>query len=313
MVTPNSLHRPAPEAELRPDVDLTLIGEHTLHRAVQAPDIAPQVWLVGAPVCPVLPRYDMLHLGVVEAVAPYRFVRRSARALEFLACYGGEGRVLIDGEWAAFGPGQAALLPKNAVAAYHAVGEAPWKLVWVCYHCPADRASLLAPGSPVLAEHDPEPLRHAVEGLRLECRDPRGELACMEHGCALIHRHVLRFARPWRDCDRLRLLWEKVARALGEEWSLGRLAAEAGCCGESLRQRCQRQIGRSPMQHLTYLRLQRAAELLLTTDQKVESIAAEVGYGDAFAFSAMFKKWTGSAPRRFRERPSAPPADANCR
>lgn len=301
------IRRPRPEADACACADLTLLGEHTIHRAVQAPGIVPQPWLAGAPVCPVLPRHHILHLGVVEACAPYRFTRRRARALELLACFGGEGRILIDGEWAAFAPGFAALLPQNAAADYHAIGDQPWRLVWVCYHWPENAAPLLGPDSPVLAAHDPEPLRHAVEGLLQECRDRLGELACMEHWCALIHRQALRFARPWEDRDPLRPLWEKVSASLGEDWTLGRLAAAAGCCDESLRQRCLRRIGRSPMQHLTYLRLQRAAELLLTTADKVEYIAAKVGYGDAFAFSSMFKKWTGHPPRRFREQALAPP------
>ena len=96
-------------------------------------------------------------------------------------------------------------------------------------------------------------------------------------------------------------LWEKAAGSLDQDWTLDKLALEARCCGDALRRRCQQQLGRSPMQHLTYLRLRRAAELLITTDHKVEYIASQVGYNDAFAFSAMFKKWTGCPPKEFRE------------
>ncbi len=302
MVTPHSRVFVAPAPRACASTDLTILGERTAHRAVQMPGAAPQAWLADTPVCPVLPRFHMLHLGVVDAVTPYRFMRRCTRALEFLACFGGEGRILVDGDWVPFGPGTAALLPQNAAAGYFAVGDEPWRLVWVCYRWPAELPPLLAPGSPVLAAHDPMPLLHAVEGLRHECLQGGGERAGLEHWCSLIHLQVLRFAHPWRVGDRLHALWAHVAARLGEEWTLGRLAAEAGCCGEALRRRCLRQIGRSPMQHLTYLRLQHAAERLLTTDHKVETIAGDVGYGDAFAFSSMFKKWTGLPPREFRER-----------
>ena len=209
---------------------------------------------------------------------------------------------MIEVRWRIFRPGYAALLPQDAAAGYHAIGDEAWRLVWVCYRWPARQEPLLAPASPILAEHDPKPLLHAVEGLRHECLDRRGETACMEHWCALVHRQMLRLARPRKKPERLRVVWEKVAASLDEDWTVDRLAAEAGCCGEALRRSCQRQLGRSPMQHLTQLRLQRAAELLLTTDHKVEHIAASVGYGDPFAFSAMFKKRTGHPPGRFRER-----------
>jgi transcriptional regulator GlxA family with amidase domain len=100
--------------------------------------------------------------------------------------------------------------------------------------------------------------------------------------------------------DRIQMLWEKVASSLDQYWTVDGLAAHAGCCNEVLRRSCQQQLGRSPMQHLTYLRLQRASEWLVTTSHKVEYIAKQVGYRDAFAFSAMFKKWTGASPTEFR-------------
>jgi len=250
----------------------------------------------------------MLHLGVVEAVAPYRFQRRSTRALELLACFGGEGRILVGGAWRRFGPGTAALLPENAVAGYFATGEEPWKLVWVCYHWPQGHLALSPPGSSFVASLDPMPLLHAVEGLRHECLRADPEPACMDQWCSLIHLQVLRFARPRRRPDRLRPLWERVAASLDEEWTLARLAAEAGCCEEALRRRCRREFGRSPAQQLAFLRLRRAAELLLGSDAKLEVIAEAVGYGDAFTLSSAFKKWCGSSPREFRERGRSGPS-----
>ncbi len=305
MVTPHSLVRGAPQTPAVVPEDITIIGERTSHRAVRRPDTPAQVWLADTPVCPTLARHHMLHLGVVEAAEPYRFMRRSTRALELLACFGGEGRILVDGAWRSFGPGRAALLPQNAVAGYFATGGAPWKLVWVCYHWPESRLTLSSPGASVLAEHDPMPLLHAVEGLRHECLRPDPELACMEQWCSLIHLQVLRFARPRGARDRLRPLWARVAASLGEEWTLVRLAGEAGCCEEALRRRCHREFGRSPAQHVAFLRLRRAAELLLGSDAKLEVIAEAVGYGDAFAFSTAFKKWCGLPPREFRDKRGA--------
>jgi AraC-like DNA-binding protein len=290
----------APQRALQSLENITVLGERTRHWSVQAPGRQPQAWLENAPVCAALAQYDIIHLGIVEAFEPYRFARLHSVATELLACLAGQGRVLIDGEWAECNAGTAALMPQHSAVGYYSIGPEPWRLVWVCYQRSGKRPSLLGPCSPVRARYDPVPLMHAVEGLRQEClsvRDP----GCMEHWAALIHRLVLRFAQPWQREDRLQALWEKVAATLDRDWTLDRLASEAGCCGEALRRRCQQQLGRSPMQHLTFLRLRRAADLLITTDHKVEYIASQVGYSDAFAFSAMFKKWTGCPPKEFRE------------
>jgi AraC-like DNA-binding protein len=43
-----------------------------------------------------------------------------------------------------------------------------------------------------------------------------------------------------------------------------------------------------------------AADMLCHTPEKVVSVAARVGYGDAFAFSTAFKREMGTPPKRFR-------------
>ena len=43
------------------------------------------------------------------------------------------------------------------------------------------------------------------------------------------------------------------------------------------------------MHHVTYLRMRRAAELLATTEDKIETIAGAVGYQNPFVFSTTFK------------------------
>jgi AraC-like DNA-binding protein len=278
----------------------TIIGDKTVHQAVQAPAAPPAVWLNDAPVCPSLTQYGIIHLGVVEAFEPYRFVRPQAIASELIACCSGRGRVLIDGDWADCTPGTAVIMPQYSAIGYYACGGEPWKLVWVCYKTPNDHPPLFGPSSPAFASYDPMPLLHAVEGLRHESSSAR-DAACMEYWTALVHRLVLRFAHRWQSTGRLHHFWEKVAELLDQEWTLDRLAAAAGCCAETLRQQCQQQLGRSPMQQLTFLRVQRSANLLILTDHKIEFIASQVGYADSFAFSAMFKKWMGCSPKAFRD------------
>ncbi len=96
-----------------------------------------------------------------------------------------------------------------------------------------------------------------------------------------------------------------MAAEPGQPWSLGELSRRAHCSGEHLRRLCRRQLGRSPMQHVTYLRLRRAATLLTETDLKLEAIADDVGYANPFVFSNTFKKWTGWRPSEYRlNRPS---------
>ena len=54
--------------------------------------------------------------------------------------------------------------------------------------------------------------------------------------------------------------------------------------------------GRSIFQYLAWVRINRAKELLATTDMKLWEIAEETGFSDQFYFSRQFKKHTGMPP-----------------
>jgi len=62
-------------------------------------------------------------------------------------------------------------------------------------------------------------------------------------------------------------------------------------------------MNESPMQMLERLRLSRAQDLLLGTNQSISDIAEQVGYPNAFHFSARFKRRFGISPRQYRNQP----------
>lgn len=61
-----------------------------------------------------------------------------------------------------------------------------------------------------------------------------------------------------------------------------------------------RQTGYSPMEFRTLKRMQRARELLDTTNRPVASIAAEVGYPDPAYFTRRFRQLHEQGPRSYR-------------
>jgi AraC-like DNA-binding protein len=115
-----------------------------------------------------------------------------------------------------------------------------------------------------------------------------------------VHQYALRFAQPHDSDDRLWRLWNRVEPELERKWSLFELSEIAHVSEEHLRRLCRKRYGRSPMQHLTFLRIQRAKNLLSSTDEKIETIARLVGYENPFTFSSLFKKWVGWSPSRYR-------------
>ncbi|MGC4016540.1 MAG: helix-turn-helix transcriptional regulator [Luteolibacter sp.] len=178
-------------------------------------------------------------------------------------------------------------------------GREPWKICWVRYHESRESNPIVSSASPVLGAYDAWPLYRAIQGLHAECEGD-GLPAHLHLWIELIHSHVLQFAQPHQADPRLWKLWRQVEHTLAHNWTVDELAARACVCREHLRRLCQEELGRSPMQHVTFLRMQRARDLLSTTDMKVESITREVGYQNPNTFSNTFKKWVGWRPSEHR-------------
>ncbi|MDE3068196.1 MAG: helix-turn-helix transcriptional regulator [Verrucomicrobiota bacterium] len=287
-----------PRAEL---TDVTIHSPRTRMTGVKAKDVESRPWIANFPVCPVLNQYHMVHVGIQETRAPTRIVRTKQTSTYFLACFGGQGRVLVDGRWRICREGYACLLPAHTLNAFEALRGVRWEFCWVCFQRPSGQRPIADVTSPVMARFDPLPLRSAIQGLMYECHGPQ-QPTLMHEWTDLIQAYVLRFAQPREQPDQLRLLWERVAAHLADDWTLPRLAREAGYSNEHLRRLCRRQLGRSPMHQVIYLRMRRAAELLGTTDQTIESISHEVGYGNPFVFSNAFTKWIGWRPSEYRRK-----------
>lgn len=58
--------------------------------------------------------------------------------------------------------------------------------------------------------------------------------------------------------------------------------------------------GLSPNRYILQCRVSRAAQLLLTTDESIESVASRTGFRDRFYFTRTFTRWTGRPPAAFR-------------
>ena len=285
---------------LKPLEDCQIFGCRTRVEVVRAGEEKEREWLRDAPVCELLSQHHILHAGVMHAQSPFEIVRTDQSGTFMLACFGGRGRILVDGGWRTVVAGEACLMPPFVANALKCVPGEKWSFCWVRYLESREAIPIISAVSPVRGKFDPDPVKHAIRGLIAESRNG-GSNARQHHWVELIHLHVLRFSRPHQKDDRLLKLWQKVEPHCGKDWTLGDLARLACVSEEHLRRLCKKQLGRSPMQHLTFLRMQRASELLASTDEKIEVIAREVGYHSASQFSSVFTKWVGWRPSLHRK------------
>ncbi len=79
------------------------------------------------------------------------------------------------------------------------------------------------------------------------------------------------------------------------------LASELHVGYSYFRQMFKKYTGISPVQYHLALRIQRAKELLVSTDLSFKEIAIELGFESYFYFSRVFKDKTGQSPKEFKK------------
>lgn len=112
-------------------------------------------------------------------------------------------------------------------------------------------------------------------------------------------------------CDpRLARALVAVHRAPHEDWSLPRLAAEAGMSRSAFALAFREAVGTPPGAYVTDWRLS-VASSLLHAGQPQKLIAAELGFATASSLSRAFKQAFGLSPRAWVERRASDPAGAD--
>lgn len=89
---------------------------------------------------------------------------------------------------------------------------------------------------------------------------------------------------------------------MSDEISLNTIAAEVGMSPSYFSSIFSKEMGKTFVEYLTEIRMDRAKELLMCSSMKTSEIGYEVGYKDPHYFGYIFKKTQNCTPKEFRAR-----------
>jgi AraC family transcriptional regulator of arabinose operon len=96
---------------------------------------------------------------------------------------------------------------------------------------------------------------------------------------------------------------DRACRMLDDDprCTLDQLARHLEVGSERLRKMFRRRVGCAPAEYRIRRRLDRARSLLLGSETPIQDLAEQLGYSNAFAFTAQFRRHIGHSPRAYRQ------------
>ncbi len=229
-------------------------------------------------------------------------------------CTAGSGWYEINGERRTIAANEVLLIPRRMAHNYGADPETPWSIHWVhfvgseadffVYHLPIGEYKLLV--EPTCAQ--------MVTQLFNECYDSfvGGFLLYRFIYCAQVLHHLLgqmffnnQSFSPVQRTSRFRSVEATLHflhQNIHREVSLGEMSDHAGLSMSHFSFVFRQQTGYSPMDYFIHLKMQRACTMLSLSQKTIQEIAYDVGYGDPYYFSRIFKKKMGYTPSEYRKK-----------
>lgn len=138
-------------------------------------------------------------------------------------------------------------------------------------------------------------------GYELKVRAALSELVLLLHSNLTLTRQQPT-AKTLRDSERIKSMLQYIHDNFSEELTTAQIAQSASI-SESECLRCFRAtIGTTPIQYLRQYRIQRAAQLLAQTKERISDIAVACGFQDLSYFTKTFREMKCCAPSAYRER-----------
>jgi AraC-like DNA-binding protein len=248
---------------------------------------------------PALQHQGIHLLGCSLARKGFCFARTNPQHGQLLVCVSGRGKVWVNNQWEICSACTAYVTPAGIPHAYEALGNEEWEVCWIIYR--ARHQALRDYQEPTLISAEPAGFYLSIQGLYQEVLGD-GDASALRLWMQLVKIESGKILRADSMDARLHQLFQLVDRQLAFPWNTETLAKKIYLSPEHLRRLCHQYYQCSPMRQVTNLRMRHAASLLSFDSCKIEDIARQVGYANAFAFATAFKRIMGMPPSTYRER-----------
>ena len=203
--------------------------------------------------------------------------------------------------------GNLLLIPPNIYQKYYVVAGKAYMDYWLHFSGESAPALIemigLSPLEPATLENSFH-FTNAVTSLALQMhlRQQGYEIKCLSLFYDIFYTLFTELVanRQSPHYFRIKAAIEYIYHHYDEFPSIKKLADECSLSVSRFHYLFKAEIGKTAVQYITDMKIEKASQLLMQTDYTVSEIAHILGYEDALYFSKVFKRLTGKSPTEFR-------------
>lgn len=239
----------------------------------------------------------MLHIGMsmLKNDDPYHF----HNSWEIICNIEGEGYIQLDGGDVPFNDFTVMCVPPNVKHAKHS--EVGFKDFWLLLLdfplSDTDRVTLVSDD----AERSIMTLMRILHYVQYS-RSPNKSEVIASLADSIKQLIVSKIEKRITDQRVDRIICDIIDNFQNSDFSLEKCLAGHGYCSDHMRRLFREQTGKTPIEYLTYIRINNAKRLLRNkniSNNTITEISELSGYSDVSYFSSAFKKATGKSPTEY--------------
>lgn len=228
--------------------------------------------------------------------------------------FGGKGIYQTGGETYELGDGDFFVIFPDTEVYYKADNDRPWDYLWVGFQ--GVKASTYLQQAGIDSEHlighfqNPSFILTCIQQMMLARsltyhNELKRQAALLQILAALMEYHHNTLSDAEQNDYPYRVYLQQAVDYMNghikENIKISEVASHIGIDRSYLSNIFKNTLEISPQEYLATLRMNRAADLLKTTNEKIGAIAAEVGYSNPLTFTKMFKRYKGMSPSEWRK------------
>ncbi|WP_282122019.1 AraC family transcriptional regulator [Algibacter mikhailovii] len=244
----------------------------------------------------------------------YRLRREGCSEHILIYCTAGNGWISVNGRRVMVKKNQYFIIPKDIPHSYGSNKLKPWSIYWIHflgktsneYAYLTKNPQTILPSNIDRIDNRIELFEEIFQNLEMGFSKENFEYAniCLLHFLASFkfldqYREIRKHNHSEGVLQCIRFMKSNISRAI----TLTELAKNMDLSVSQFSLLFKRKTGKSPLDYLIQLRIQKACELLDQTNLKIKDIAVQVGYQDPYYFSRIFTKTIGNSARDYRKYP----------